>query len=54
MCDISVNIMAEPSESAIRGGREESKVGLDTERSKCACLGVLGGREISRSGGLSG
>lgn len=54
MCDINVNIIAEPSESAMRGGREESKVGLDTERSKCACLGVLGGREMSRSGEVSG
>lgn len=46
--------MAEPSESAIRGGRDESKMGLDMDRSKCACLGVLDGREMSRSGGVSG
>lgn len=54
MCDISVNIMAEPSESTMRGEREESKMGLDTERSKCACFGVFGGRDMSRSGGVSG
>lgn len=54
MCDISVNIMAEPSESVIRSWREDSKIGLDTERSKCACLGVLAGRDMSKSGGVSG
>lgn len=46
--------MAEPSESAMSGGREVSKMGLDTERSKCACFGVLGGRDMSRSGAVSG
>lgn len=46
--------MAEPSESAMTGEREESNMGLDTERSKCTCLGVLIGREMSRSGGMSG
>lgn len=38
----------------MRGGRRESRAGLELERSKRACLGLLGGEVRSRVGAVEG
>ena len=49
-----MKIIAVPRLSWMRGGSRESRAGLEADRSKSACLGLLGGELRSMVGAVEG